>query len=741
MYAGNVGFSQSLDLVLLAARSFAVSRPEVVFVINGGGAARPGLEADGRRPPQRALRRHAARRIACPRCSPPPTSTSCRCGPGLAWSSVPSKLYSILAAGRPSGGQRGRGHRGGPHRRAGRAPASPCPRTTRRRSPTAVGRLLDDPRRGRHDGRRRAAASSRGGHRPRRWRRPTRSCSPSWRPGRAMRAHPALSMSRGAVVPARPEPRHWAAASLSAPMGKASSAKKVARAARAGGRGTAGPKRQWGYPVAIAAIVVVGVLAGALRSWRPTSGVGREPGGGRPLARRLRRSTSATRFLPPLTDVRSDTTGLHTHGDGLIHIHPFNSGSVGQEGHAGQVGRDDRHHLLVGRVHGGRHRRTTNGYDCSGQPATVSLYVWSADDLSAGPQVSPPPTSARSSSTRTAWPHPRRRARGHRRAPARAHGRRPRQASTRSPTTWPTTGASTSATTATDGRRHRRRVDDHHGRGAVRAVVLVGGFGTRLRPLTSTTPKQMLPIVDRPMIERVVGTLGAHGVTEAVLSLGYRPDAFLDAYPRRPLRRGRAPLRGRARAARHGGGGPLRRPPGRHRRHLHRGQRGRPHRPRRDRAVGLPPRPRGRGHDRPHPGGRPVPLRRGSHRRRRPGRGLRREAGAGRRPRPTGSTPAPTCSNRRSLDRIPDGRKVSIERETFPAMVEDGSLYALHSDAYWVDAGTPATYLECPARPHRRSAGARPRRASTRRPPSPLSRGRPLGGDGRRRGVRRGRSA
>jgi colanic acid biosynthesis glycosyl transferase WcaI len=44
MYAGNVGFSQSLDLVLLAARSFAVSRPEVVFVINGGGAARPDLE-------------------------------------------------------------------------------------------------------------------------------------------------------------------------------------------------------------------------------------------------------------------------------------------------------------------------------------------------------------------------------------------------------------------------------------------------------------------------------------------------------------------------------------------------------------------------------------------------------------------------------------------------------------------------------------------------------------------------
>ena len=44
MYAGNVGLSQSLDLVITAARAFLESRPEVMFVINGGGAARPALE-------------------------------------------------------------------------------------------------------------------------------------------------------------------------------------------------------------------------------------------------------------------------------------------------------------------------------------------------------------------------------------------------------------------------------------------------------------------------------------------------------------------------------------------------------------------------------------------------------------------------------------------------------------------------------------------------------------------------
>ncbi len=65
----------------------------------------------------------------------------------------------------------------------------------------------------------------------------------------------------------------------------------------------------------------------------------------------------------------------------------------------------------------------------------------------------------------------------------------------------------------------------------MKAVVLVGGEGTRLRPLTYSVPKQMLPIAERPMIERVLEHLGSHGVDEAVLSLQYLPDAFKDAYP------------------------------------------------------------------------------------------------------------------------------------------------------------------------------------------------------------------
>jgi mannose-1-phosphate guanylyltransferase len=65
----------------------------------------------------------------------------------------------------------------------------------------------------------------------------------------------------------------------------------------------------------------------------------------------------------------------------------------------------------------------------------------------------------------------------------------------------------------------------------MRAVVLVGGFGTRLRPLTNTVPKPMLPVGHRPMIARLVDRLARGGVTEVVLALGFRPEPFIEAFP------------------------------------------------------------------------------------------------------------------------------------------------------------------------------------------------------------------
>jgi mannose-1-phosphate guanylyltransferase len=60
----------------------------------------------------------------------------------------------------------------------------------------------------------------------------------------------------------------------------------------------------------------------------------------------------------------------------------------------------------------------------------------------------------------------------------------------------------------------------------MKALILAGGFGTRLRPLTYTRPKHLLPIANRPHIERVFDLLTAHGITEVVLLTSYLSDAF-----------------------------------------------------------------------------------------------------------------------------------------------------------------------------------------------------------------------
>jgi mannose-1-phosphate guanylyltransferase len=227
----------------------------------------------------------------------------------------------------------------------------------------------------------------------------------------------------------------------------------------------------------------------------------------------------------------------------------------------------------------------------------------------------------------------------------------------------------------------------------MRAVVLVGGFGTRLRPLTLTWPKQMLPIVDRPMLEHVLSHLAGHGIDDVVLSMGYKPDRFTDRYPSgtcagvtlhyavepEPLDTAGA-VRFAALDAgidarfvvvngdvltdlditaliafheEHGAEGTI--------------------------ALQKVEDPSAFG---------VVPT---------DGDG-RVQAFVEKPPRdeaPTDLINAGTYVLEPSvLDRIEGGRKVSIEREVFPAMVADGTLFAMPGDTYWIDTGTPALYLQ-----------------------------------------------
>ncbi len=63
----------------------------------------------------------------------------------------------------------------------------------------------------------------------------------------------------------------------------------------------------------------------------------------------------------------------------------------------------------------------------------------------------------------------------------------------------------------------------------MKAVILVGGLGTRLRPLTCNTPKPMLPLVGMPFIEWMLTNLRDQGIDEAILAVQYLADRFRTA--------------------------------------------------------------------------------------------------------------------------------------------------------------------------------------------------------------------
>ena len=63
----------------------------------------------------------------------------------------------------------------------------------------------------------------------------------------------------------------------------------------------------------------------------------------------------------------------------------------------------------------------------------------------------------------------------------------------------------------------------------MQAVILSGGQGTRLRPLTSTMPKPAVPMVNRPMLWYMVDWLRRHGVSEIVMSVGFLADGLRTA--------------------------------------------------------------------------------------------------------------------------------------------------------------------------------------------------------------------
>lgn len=224
------------------------------------------------------------------------------------------------------------------------------------------------------------------------------------------------------------------------------------------------------------------------------------------------------------------------------------------------------------------------------------------------------------------------------------------------------------------------------------AVVLVGGFGTRLRPLTLSVPKPLLPIVHVSILERLMTSLAQGGVTDAVLSLGFKPEPFRAAFPDN--------MCGGVRLSYAVEDSPL------------------------DTAgaIGFAARIAGISDTFVVANGDvisdlDVATLIEFHRQRRAEGTLHltpvedpsqygvveidvngRVQRFVEKPQPGDTTSCEVSGGTyvlepSALKRMPGTAPLSIERDTFPQMVKDGVLYALATDDYWIDAGQPDTYI------------------------------------------------
>lgn len=225
------------------------------------------------------------------------------------------------------------------------------------------------------------------------------------------------------------------------------------------------------------------------------------------------------------------------------------------------------------------------------------------------------------------------------------------------------------------------------------AIVLVGGFGTRLRPLTYAIPKPLLPVAHVPMIRRLVNRLADGGVTDVVLALGFKPEPFFAEFPNNmcgtvrityaveetPLDTAGA-IGFAARAA--GITGTFVVANGDVMTdlnvadliafHTRSGAKA---------TISLTPvdDPSQFGIVETNDSGKVLRF----VEKPKPGETASRFASAG-----------TYVMEESTLALMPGTEKLSIERVTFPQLVAEGSLYAMATDDYWIDAGRPDTYVQ-----------------------------------------------
>ncbi len=232
---------------------------------------------------------------------------------------------------------------------------------------------------------------------------------------------------------------------------------------------------------------------------------------------------------PAFDGPTAQAMGIHSHGDGLMHIHPYSSAAAGKNATVGRFLEDndgagwalDSTSMTL--WDGAQHK---NGDTCpsgefKGKKANV---VWAT-----GHYGKPWNGTPRTGNPSDFNPQ---------NADIVAIAFLPKGVKIPEPPDAESAlaniqdlGGGAAASTSSDRLDGVDRHLDHSSDGSsrqhpVKAVVLVGGEGTRLRPLTYKTPKGLLPIANLPFLDRQLTWLTSHGVDDIVLSFGYLPEAF-----------------------------------------------------------------------------------------------------------------------------------------------------------------------------------------------------------------------
>ena len=164
-------------------------------------------------------------------------------------------------------------------------------------------------------------------------------------------------------------------------MGKASSAKKIKRVQQAGVSRAPGQRRNLGYPALIAGIIIVGVVLVFFARGQREAQASESPVANQDHWHAAIGLDICGEFQENPADAGPDSKGIHTHQDGLIHIHPFVAAAAGENAtfsvFADQIGlevTDDSITLPDGTTY-------TNGDDCEDEDGKktegrVAMYVW-----------------------------------------------------------------------------------------------------------------------------------------------------------------------------------------------------------------------------------------------------------------------------------------------------------------------------------------------------------------------------